>query len=56
MERLTGLRSTSWLLRNSHREVRYSPGNVANDILMAVCGARWVLTQPPRCTSETDTE
>ena len=30
-------------LRNSQRDVNYSVGNRINNIVIAMCGARWVL-------------
>ena len=42
-EKVKGLRSTNWLLQNSHGDVRYSIGNTANDIVVTMCGGRWAL-------------
>ena len=43
MENLKGLRSTNRKLQNSHRDVKYSTGNIINDIVITMYGARWVL-------------
>ena len=32
MEKVKGLRSTNWLLENSYGDVKYSTGNVVNNI------------------------
>ena len=40
---MEGLRSTNWQLQNSHRDVKYSIGNIANDIFITRYGATWVL-------------
>ena len=37
-----GLVSTNWRLRNSHRDVKYSIGNVRHNVI-TVRGVRWVL-------------
>ena len=36
-----GLRSTKWRLRNSHRDVKHSVGNVVDNIVVTTYGARW---------------
>ena len=33
---MKGLRSTSWLLQNSHRYVKYSIGDVVNNVLITI--------------------
>ena len=38
-----GLRSTNWWLQNSPRDVKLSTGNVVNNIVITMCGARWAL-------------
>ena len=40
---ITGLRSTNWSLQNSHGDVKYSIGNIVNNIVITVYGVRWVL-------------
>ena len=41
-EKVKGLGSTNWLLQNSHRDVKYSIGNVVNNILITMYGVSWV--------------
>ena len=41
-EKCKGLRSTSWQLQNSHRDVKYSTRNVVNNTVITMYGARWV--------------
>ena len=36
-----GLGSTKWRLRNSHRDVKHSVGNVVDNIVVTTYGARW---------------
>ena len=36
------LRSTNWQLQDSDREVKYSLGNTVNNIVINICGARWL--------------
>ena len=43
VEKGKGLRSINWELQNSHRDVKYSIGNVVNNIVITMDGARWVL-------------
>ena len=43
MKKVKGLRSTNWLLENSHRDVRYSTGSTVSNIVITMCGARWAL-------------
>ena len=38
-----GLRSTNWQLQNCHGDVKYSTGNIVNNIVITMCGARWVM-------------
>ena len=38
-----GLRGTNWKLQNSHGDVRYSIGNIVNNIVIATYGIRWAL-------------
>lgn len=40
-EKGEGLRSTDWKLQNSHGDVKYTTGNIVNNIIMY--GARWIL-------------
>ena len=42
MKKGKGLVSTNWRLRNSHRDVKYSIGNVRHNVI-TVRGVRWVL-------------
>ena len=42
-EKVKGLRSTDWELQNSHGDVKYSLGNIVNNIVITMYGARWVL-------------
>ena len=42
-EKGEGLRSTNWLLQNSHKDVRYSTGSTVSNIVITMCGARWAL-------------
>ena len=37
------LRSTDWLLQNSHGDVKYSIGSVVNNIVITMYGAGWML-------------
>ena len=39
-EKVKGLRSTDWWLQNSHRDIKYSIGNTAHNIVITMCGAR----------------
>ena len=43
VKKVNELRSTNWQLQNSHRDVKYSTGNMVNNIVITMCGARWVL-------------
>ena len=43
VKKVKGLKSTNWQLQNSHRDVKYSIGNIANNIVITVYGVRWVL-------------
>ena len=38
-----GFRSTDWWLQNSPRNVKHSIGNIANNIVITIYGARKVL-------------
>ena len=38
-KRVKGLRNTNWL-QNSHRNVKFSIGNIVNNIVVAIYGAR----------------
>ena len=42
-EKVERLRNTNGYLQSSHRDVRYSRGNIFNNIVMTMYGARWVL-------------
>ena len=66
IKKLKGLRSTNWLLKNSHGDVQYSIGNIVNNILITMYGVRWIWNlwgwslsklhniQPLRCTPDTN--
>ena len=41
-EKGKGIKSTNWLLRNSPGDVKYSMGNVVNNIVITMYGVRWV--------------
>ena len=44
MKKMKGLRSsTNWWLQNSHEDVKYSIGDIVNNIVIIMHGARWVL-------------
>ena len=43
VEKVKGLGSTNWLLQNSPGDVKYSIGNIGNNIVRARNSARWVL-------------
>ena len=40
MKKVKELRSTDWFLQNSHRDVKCSIGNIVNNIVIMMCGAR----------------
>ena len=42
VEKGKGLRSINWELQNSHRDVKYSMGNIVNNILITIYGVRRV--------------
>ena len=42
LKRVKGMGSTNWLLQNSHGDVKYSIGNIVNNILIIMYGVRWV--------------
>ena len=39
---MKGLRSTDWQLQNGHGDVKYSIGNLVNNIIMTMYCARWI--------------
>ena len=43
VKKLRCLRSTNWKLQNSHEDVKYSIGNIVNNIVITVYDAEWVL-------------
>ena len=43
VKKVKGLRRTNWQLQNSHRDVKYSIGNIVNSIVITMYGARQVL-------------
>ena len=42
-EKVKGLWSTNWQLWNSHGDVKYSRGNIVNNVVITMYGGRWVL-------------
>ena len=42
MKKVKGLRNINWMLHGSRGDVENSIGNIVNNILIAVCGVRWV--------------
>ena len=42
VKKVKELRSTNWLLQNSHGDVKYSIGNIVNTIQIIMCGVTWV--------------
>lgn len=42
-EKVKGLKSAARQLQNSHRDVRYSIGNIVNKTIITMCGAGWAL-------------
>ena len=43
VKEVKGLGHTDWKLQSSHRDVKYSIGNIVHNILIAVCDVRWAL-------------
>ena len=43
VRKVKGLRSTGWHLQSSHGDVKYSIGNIINNIVITMYGARWLL-------------
>lgn len=43
VEKMMGLRNTNWQLKSSHRNVKYTIGNIVNNIISTIYAARWVL-------------
>ena len=43
VKKVKALRSTNWWLPNSHRNIKYNTGNIADNIVINMCGERWVL-------------
>ena len=43
MRKVKGLRSTNWYLENSYGDIKYSIGNIVNNILITINVSRWVL-------------
>ena len=41
-KKVKGLRSTNWLLQNSHWDVKYSIKNIVNYSLITMYGVTWV--------------
>ena len=39
VKKVKGLRSTDWLLQNSHRDVKYSIGNIVDNIALCMVSA-----------------
>ena len=42
VKKVKGLRCINWLLKNSHGDVKYSTGNIVNDIVITMYNVRWV--------------
>ena len=42
VKKVKELRSTNWLLQNSHGDVKYSIGNIVSNIVITIYGVRWV--------------
>ena len=42
MKKGKGLRSTHWQLQNSHEDAKYSIGNIVNNTVIIMYGARWL--------------
>lgn len=42
--KVKGLRSTNWLLKDSHEGVKYSVGNIANKILITMVSGGYKIT------------
>ena len=44
VEKVKRVRSTNWLLQNSHRDIKYSIGNIVNNIVITMCqmGTRFI--------------
>ena len=38
VKKMKKLRSTNWQLQNSHRNIKYGIGNMANNIVKTMCG------------------
>ena len=43
MKKIKGLRSAHRWLQDSHGDVKHGIGNIVNNIVITVCGARWEL-------------
>ena len=43
VKKVKGFRSTNWYLQNSHGDVKYSLGNMVNNIVITMYGATWLL-------------
>ena len=43
VKKAKGLRSTNWLLQNSHGDVKYRIRNIVNNIVLSMYGVRWVV-------------
>ena len=43
VKKVTGLRSTNWQLQNSHGDMKFSIGNILNNIVISMYSVRWVL-------------
>ena len=46
MKVVKGLRRTNWQLQNSHKDVKYSIGNIVSNIVITTYGVRGVLQIP----------
>ena len=43
MKKVKEIRSKNWYVQNRHGEVKYNGRNMANNIVITMYGARWVL-------------
>ena len=43
VKKVKGLRTTNWQPQNSHGDVKYTLGNIVNNITITMYCARWVL-------------
>ena len=43
VKKMKGWKSANWQLQNNHGDAKYSTGNIVNNIVISMCGVRWVL-------------